>query len=56
MFDLSEHFILWAILLIGSAATMKLAQKITVDVFKSDDSELQEYLDEHFPESRHDDN
>ena len=41
MFDLPEHFILWAILLFGSAATMKLAQKFTVDVFKSDDSEPQ---------------
>ncbi len=50
--ELPDELILWAILLVGCAATMKLAKKLTVDLFKSDEPDLQEYLDEHFPLAR----
>jgi len=47
----SPPWLLWAILIVVIIASLRLARALTVDLFRSDEEELQEYLDEHFPPS-----
>lgn len=49
--SLPPSWALWAVLVIGIIASLKIACVLTVDLFRSDEEEPQEYLDEHFPPS-----
>ena len=49
--SLPPNWLLWAALVIGIIASLKIARALTVDLFRSDEEELQEYLDEDFPPS-----